>query len=163
MTTLIRNAISVRPSTIHGRGVFADKDIAPGEIIEECHLVVMSDKPSPLRDYLFNLCKPEQPDEVAKHGLVLGFGSIYNHSNKPNTHYEYDHDKFVVRFTAISAIYRDEEIFTYYGHNWFQLRNTLPCRPSIMARVKWMIRRHSYLFRAGLTLAAILCILQLVQ
>lgn len=53
------NKLSVRSGALKGRGVFADIDIEPGEIVEECHFII-SGCPEELQDihlkrYVFSM------------------------------------------------------------------------------------------------------------
>lgn len=108
--------VYVAESTIRnaGRGVFASKSIASGEIIERCPVIEV-----PLTD-------PSNDDEnglLVNYyfyfgeglGLALGFGSIYNHSYQPNATYRPKPDEGVIEFTAIRAIPEGGEITTNYN------------------------------------------------
>ena len=48
------------------------------------------------------------------HVIVLGFGSIYNHSDNNNATWETDLDKNCFRFKAVRDIEPGEEICTNY-------------------------------------------------
>ncbi|MBN1168679.1 SET domain-containing protein-lysine N-methyltransferase [Candidatus Woesebacteria bacterium] len=109
-----------------GRGVFAREKINKGEIIEICPFIKI-DKNDPenlfggeLVTYFFYFGKNRE--EIA---LLLGFGSLYNHSYSPNCKYEIKPKERVVRFTATRNIKINEEItFNYKGDNttklWFE-------------------------------------------
>lgn len=94
-----------------GRGVFANQDIKKGEIIEKSPIIVIpkSDmsnlNESILTTYFFYFGKNKE-----KLAVVLGFGSLYNHSYKPNMTYEIKEKEKVVNFIAIKDIRRNEEI-----------------------------------------------------
>ena len=109
--------IEVRKSQIPkaGRGVFARELIKKNEAIEECPVLVVPRKDYPtlkktiLRNYYFMW-------EKVTCGICLGFGSIYNHSYKPNTTYKKDIKNHIIRFVAIRDIKQGEEITVNYNY-----------------------------------------------
>ena len=68
--------IIVKDSTLHGLGVFACIDFAPGDVIERCPYLVIDDDDlqeiNRLNDYLFT-----SPDNKDDYLCVLGCGMIY--------------------------------------------------------------------------------------
>jgi SET domain-containing protein len=101
-------------SPIHGRGVFATEKIFKGEIIEECHFIELDDKDFSKLDISLKQIVFSYP--IASNGIavVLGFGSIYNHSQNNNATWETDTNIRVFRFYAIKDIDVGEEICTNY-------------------------------------------------
>jgi SET domain-containing protein len=113
---LFQNKISVRPSKIDNYGVFADKNIRKGELIEECHAISDTTAPGPfLENYSFS------SPHFAGRLFPLGFGMIYNHSKHPNAQFKF-HLPTIMRFTATRFIPKGEEIRVFYSGNWFQNR-----------------------------------------
>ena len=113
-----------------GRGVLARVDIAKGEIIERCPIIEVPKndvsilRESVLATYFFYFGKGK------KHlAIALGFGSIYNHSNKANATFEVKPKKMIIEFVAKENIKKDTEItFNYYGSKktkkkplWFEV------------------------------------------
>lgn len=103
-----------------GRGVFARRDIAAGEVFERVpvillpHSQVFGTDPIALRAariswYVFEWLKTKR-GYVA---LSLGYGSIYNHSETPNAQYEMEMPD-VMTFHATTDIPADSEIFINY-------------------------------------------------
>lgn len=114
-----RTGIEVRLSPVHRYGVFATKDIAPGEVIEECPVIVF-------RSLMFE-CRKEISDRTFfwndnTSAIVLGYGSIYNHAEEKNATYSVDRARQVMSFVATKAIPAGAEILIYYGDNWFGSR-----------------------------------------
>jgi SET domain-containing protein len=110
-----------------GRGVFAHNKIKKGEIIETCPLILLSENDpasffgSKLVSYFFYFGK-----EKEKIAIALGFGSIYNHSSKPNAKYAISEKERVIVFTATKDISRNEEItFNYRGSDKENKKNPL--------------------------------------
>lgn len=109
-----------------GRGVFATEDIAAGEVFEVCPAIPISREdyrhiaPTVLDQYLFQWREGDaEPYPLA---LVLGYGSLYNHSSKPNAEIEQIFDRNVVVFTAKTPIRAGEEIcFDYECPIWFEV------------------------------------------
>ncbi len=100
-----------------GRGVYARRDIKKGEIIERCPIIEVPKndtsnlKESVLVTYFFYFGKNKE--QVA---IVLGFGSIYNHSDKPNTTYKIKRKDKIIDFIALDDIKKNDEItFNYYN------------------------------------------------
>lgn len=117
-------AIQVRPSRISGLGVFATRDIFANEVIEECPCLE-DDKNkfgTSLQNYLFRSVNGE------KSALPLGYGAIYNHSDKNNANYVFvkaGKDAVKMIITANSPIGKDEEIFVNYGPGYWKNRSHL--------------------------------------
>ena len=101
------------------RGVFARSDIKKGEIIERCPIILvprydMSNlNESILVTYFFYFGKNRE-----RLAIVLGFGSIYNHSYEPNATYKIKLRERAIEFSALKEIKKDTEItFNYkYGN-----------------------------------------------
>jgi len=118
-TGLCRGPIEVRPSSIHRYGVFATGDIPAGAIIEECPLLSFpaDSYPDAAMNYVFQ--SSENGDMVI---LLLGYGSLYNHSGENNADYFYDETNALVYFESTRPIVAGEEICISYSDDWFQSR-----------------------------------------
>ena len=108
------DAIEVKRVPGKGRGVFARRGILKGEVIEKVPLLVMPAEEfaeglanTMLKDYCFDW-------GVGQVALALGYGSLYNHSYKPNARYE-DVNKNTKAFIALRAIAAGEEITVNYN------------------------------------------------
>ena len=104
--------------TPHGRGVIAATDIAKGETIEVCPVLELtSDEANGvLTDYIVGL-----GDDVDGSALMLGYGSLYNHSEDPNAEYIHESDE-AYSFTALRDIPAGEQITISYGKDWWESR-----------------------------------------
>lgn len=111
-----------------GRGVFAKVEIAKGEIIERCPIIEISQNDisftrSHLATYFFYFGKQKE-----RAALALGFGSIYNHSKKPNAKFKIKPADMIIEFVALKNVKIGAEItFDYYGSDkvrknplWFE-------------------------------------------
>ena len=116
---LVSNKIYIKKSAIPsaGRGVFAKSDIKKGKIIESCPIIEIPKgdaanlKTSTLVTYFFYFGKNRQ-----RAALALGFGSIYNHSKKPNASFKIKAEDMLIDFIALENIKKGQEItFDYYG------------------------------------------------
>jgi hypothetical protein len=103
--------------TTKGRGAYAARPHAKGELVEACPVVLFTGSyasvPGEVRKLLFNwgvLAGTE-----AAHCLALGYGSLYNHENPANMRYEADADARLLRFVAIRDIAADEELTVNYN------------------------------------------------
>jgi SET domain-containing protein len=119
MKRLASNKVYISKSKIPNadRGVFASNDIKKGEIIERCPIIEVSKndtsnlKESILVTYFFYFGKNKE--QVA---IALGFGSIYNHSYKPNATYKIKRKEKIIDFIAIDDIKKNDEITFNYSN-----------------------------------------------
>jgi SET domain-containing protein len=106
--------VEVRPSANIGYGVFATEKIHRHEIIEVCHLIdINTDLPYILADYRFQYVERDTQKRLPV--IPLGFGCIYNHSDKNNAMWRQHKTEKLFEFYAIRDIDTNEEIFTKYG------------------------------------------------
>jgi uncharacterized protein len=108
------DAIKIKRIKGKGRGVFARRAIRKGEVIESVPVLVMTSEEyaeglskTALKDYCFGW----GTDQVA---LALGYGSLYNHSYRPNARYE-DIGTQTKDFVAVRDIAEGEEITINYN------------------------------------------------
>lgn len=107
------------------RGVFARCDIKMGEIIEICPVILvprhdMSNlNESVLVTYFFYFGKNKE-----RLAIVLGFGSIYNHSYEPNARYKIKPRQKTIEFSASKDIKKDTEIT--FNYNYGNPKNKSP-------------------------------------
>lgn len=117
----------ILPSSVHGMGIFARENINKDERIEESPLLKMDWKlkyvhDKILRDYCWmnascqcSDCKVNGPAIY----LALGYGSLYNHHDKPNTNIKLDYSKLKMTVNAKEDISAGSEIFVSYGSRYF--------------------------------------------
>jgi uncharacterized protein len=108
------DSIEVKRIKGKGRGVFARRLIRRGELIEKVPMLVLP--AGEFRDglgktSLANYCFNWKEGTVA---LALGYGSLYNHSYRPNARYE-DVWPQTKEFTALRDIEPGEEITVNYN------------------------------------------------
>ena len=108
------DSITVKRIKGKGRGVFALRRIRKGEVIERVPMIVMTAKEfeeEVSASCLSNYCFAWGRDQV---GLALGYGSIYNHSFRPNARYD-DIGPQTKQFSALRDIQPGEEITVNYN------------------------------------------------
>jgi len=121
--------IFVAYSEVHGKGVFAGRDIEAGEVIEVCPIILfpkeeLADvRKTVMDDYYFDW--GEKGEWFA---FCLGYGSLYNHSYEPNAEYGMDFEAQTIDFYCIKNIPAGEEIFINYNGDagnrekvWFEI------------------------------------------
>jgi hypothetical protein len=121
--------ITVKDSPGKGRGVFAQRNFKKGEVVETCPVIVLpaeeidSLELTQLYNYYF-AWGPDSKDAA----IVLGYGSLYNHSYNPNARYCKDFENNLLRYICIRDIQEDEEITINYNCDpedkspvWFDL------------------------------------------
>lgn len=110
-----------------GRGVFTQRLVHQGELLEQSPVIVLPAKAweSIERTILFNYCYG-WGDDMA---LALGMGSLFNHSYQPNALYTRKFDEQIIEYTALRDIQPDEEITINYNGDpydmdplWFAVR-----------------------------------------
>ena len=107
--------VKVGPSTVtEGRGVFACRDFAEGDIIETCHVLVLgpNDRQAIDDTNLYNYYFAWRERSAA---IALGNGSLYNHSYDPNARYLKNHTDDTIDFVAIEHIADGAEILVNYN------------------------------------------------
>lgn len=111
----MEQVIEVRKTKNKGRGVFALKNFSSGEIIERCPVIKITPKERKkcngtiFSDYIY-------PWRSTLSGsLVLGFGSIYNHSFNPNADWKQNFKTGHMVYRAIKPIKKNEEITVNYN------------------------------------------------
>ncbi len=98
-----------------GRGVFASRNFKKGEIIETAPVIVLRTEDSALCEktlldtYLFGWTSNKDG------ALVLGYGSLYNHSFHPNAIYEQDYKNKCMIYIAYKNIRKGDEILINYN------------------------------------------------
>lgn len=123
--------IGIFKSPIQGYGIFAKERLEEGEYIEESKLLKLENRERyltdpVLKDYVWvnRACNCE---ECNLHGhnvyIGLGFASLYNHSDKPNTIQKLDFKKEIFTLKAKQIIEKGNEIFVTYGEKYFLIRN----------------------------------------
>jgi len=122
--------IEIRKTKNKGRGVFASRDFKPGEIVESCPVINVSPKERKkcedtiLAYYIY-------PWRSTRSGsVVLGYGSIYNHSYHPNADWKQNFKAEAMVYRAIKPIKKGEEITVNYNGepddqteiDWFEVK-----------------------------------------
>lgn len=115
MKSLVQKA-EIRKSKIHRWGVFAKNDIRKGGIIEQCpFLLTFGENHKKMQDYLFHYSPTTGM-------IILGYGSLYNHSPENNAEYFEDTTHKLIEIVATRKIKKGEEIFINYGEEYFTNR-----------------------------------------
>jgi hypothetical protein len=105
--------LRVGPVPGRGRGVFATRGFAQGDLVETAPVLVLPPSEQDRLDgtvldwYVFGW-----RDTVA---LALGYGSLYNHAWEPNLDYRKRFDLCVIELVAICEIKAGEELTINYG------------------------------------------------
>lgn len=123
-------SIFIASSEIAGRGVFTAAPIPAGSLIEISPVIVLSEEDrvkihaTHLHDYYFIWGHAD--DQCA---IILGYGSIYNHSYQPNAEYVPDFERDNMQYYALRDIEAGEEITVNYNGDprverplWFDLK-----------------------------------------
>lgn len=105
-------------SNIGSRGVFADRDYNPGEVLEVCPCIRQESEnlTGIITDYLFHFNEKESL-------IAFGYCSMYNHIDDPNAEWEVINEN-QLKITVIKKIKKGEEIFVSYGDDYWDSRNS---------------------------------------
>jgi uncharacterized protein len=125
----MRKNIIVRRVAKKGRGVFAVHDFKVGDVIENCPVLIFTPKERKhLEKTLLNYyVYPWRSTRGA--AVVLGYGSIYNHSFSPNADWKQNFKTQSMVFRAIKNIKKGAEITVNYNSepddqtpiDWFEV------------------------------------------
>ena len=101
--------------------VLSKTQYAKGEIVEIAPIIFVGveAKAVPrLKDYIFEIDKNKQ-----QYGIVLGYGSLYGHSETPNITFAYNKQNRQMYFIAARTINAGEELTINYGKDYWDERN----------------------------------------
>ena len=110
---ILKFKVKVTPKK--GRGLFATKNIKKGEIIEKCPVLALTPKErlnaekTLLNYYIY----PWRSTRGAS--VVLGYGSIINHSFDPNADWKQNFKSNTMVYRAIKDISKGQEITVNYN------------------------------------------------
>lgn len=126
MSTLTQTppTLEVRAVPGKGRGVFAAREIAEGEILDEAHVLLLSAEDSerleatPLGHHYFHWDGEE--DDGWQGAVALGIVSLVNHSANANAGVWQDYERQLLILEALRPIAAGEEIVIDYEIDlWF--------------------------------------------
>jgi SET domain-containing protein len=105
---------TIKDTQKYGRGIFANRDIKKGELLEMCPVIIT---PKEEEEYLSqtvlaNYCFYWGENERA---IALGYASLFNHSYSPNAGFYCNTKHLVICFNAIRDIRSGEEITINYN------------------------------------------------
>jgi hypothetical protein len=115
----------VGKSDVSGYGVFANEDIQVGELIEEIPAILLDTTFVNNKDWVLNryamtwecncsVCRTNGKTMA----LMMGNGSMYNHSEKPNAYIIQDSHMKMFKIYALTPITKNTEITWYYGRGY---------------------------------------------
>lgn len=126
----VSSKLEVKKSKLHGYGVHAVTDITKGELLEISRLLKLDwrmkyQNDGVIRDYCWSpRCECKDCKIHGQHMYIaLGFASLYNHSDEPNTNIELDYPMQTMTIVANKDIKTGEEIFVSYGSSYWKTRN----------------------------------------
>ena len=128
LTPLYRHPAIVISECEFGHGIFTTRFLPADTTLEECpYLKIRSDEcAGALDDYVFNLETAEENGDTDVYSLVLGWGSLFNHSDRHNTEYWHDTDRDLIVFHTVRDVSAGEQLFVNYGTEWWDSRELEP-------------------------------------
>lgn len=103
--------------------VKANDKFRKGEIVEICPVILVTESAKSIpkiNDIIFEIDK-----EKDQYGLVLGYGSLYTHSDTPNMDFAYNASSKQMYFIARRAINTNEELTIDFGIEYFSEQTDL--------------------------------------
>lgn len=119
--------LEVQETHKYGRGVFAKRDFAKGELLEKAPILFLprGEWPDLEKTVVYNYCFYWKED----YAIALGVGSLFNHSYTPNSLYTTNMDDKTVDFRTLKDIQAGEEITVNYNGSpddtspvWFDVK-----------------------------------------
>jgi len=110
------DGLEIRSTPNAGRGVFAARDFLAGEVVERSPVIAIParDIPAIRNTVLANYCFQWAEGGGA---LALGYGSLFNHSYRPNCVYWTRKDAGLIEFVALVDIRAGDELRVNYNGN----------------------------------------------
>jgi len=101
----------------YGRGLYAQRNIKKGEVIERSPVISISKKEGDdTIKTVFNFYVYEWAEGFHS-ALALGYGSLFNHSPNHNVDYCNLYETGLIVFTAKRNIKKGEQLFINYGYD----------------------------------------------
>jgi hypothetical protein len=118
-SALMRSMIIRNTGTAKGRGVYAGRSFAAGELVEEAPVIILRTTlyihlPIELKRLVFDWGNLSGDGDGAT-AIALGYGSIYNSANPANMRYEASVKHETLRFIAVRDIAEGEEFTVNYS------------------------------------------------
>lgn len=105
----------VKTTKKYGRGLYANKNIKKGEIINISPvLVIEKSEANKIVDTILNIYVFEWSKDAS--ALSFGYGSLFNHSKKPNVTYMNNFSTKEIFFITSRNIKKGEQLFINYGY-----------------------------------------------
>lgn len=110
------NCVEIKESPIHGKGVFATRDIEAGEILAVSHVTLLHHNEQ-LPELIATL---EFPWNDEYYALCLSdVGSFFNHYKNFNAKVlSQDKESLTQTFVSVRNIKKGEEVFIYYNDDF---------------------------------------------
>src|SRR5258708_1908342 len=111
----MKQKVEVRRTSNKGRGVFALQDFKEGEVVENCPVINITptERKYLEKTILANYVYPWR--STLSGSLVLGYGSIYNHSFDPNADWKQNFKTNSMVYRAVKDIKKGEEVTINYN------------------------------------------------
>lgn len=108
--------VEIKESPIHGKGVFATRDIEPGDVLAVSHVTLLHHNEQ-LPELIATL---EFPWDDEYYALCLSdVGSFFNHDKNFNAMVLHqDKEALTQTFAATRSIKKGEEVFIYYNDDF---------------------------------------------
>ncbi|MCB0756432.1 MAG: SET domain-containing protein-lysine N-methyltransferase [Flavobacteriales bacterium] len=112
----MNGCVEIKDSRIHGKGVFATRDIEAGEILAVSHVTLLHHNEQ-LPEAIATL---EFPWDDEHYALCLSnVGSFFNHDKNFNAKVKsQDKDGLTQTFASTRSIEKGEEVFIYYNDDF---------------------------------------------
>lgn len=107
--------ITIKKTKKYGRGIFANKNIKKGTIVEISELITID---STKEDKMVSSTKLKHYLYLYKDtsALALGLGSLFNHSNHPNVSWKMNEKNKTIVFKVNQDIEKGQQLFIDYGY-----------------------------------------------
>lgn len=108
-------AIKFKDTGKRGRGVFAEKNFKKGDILEKAPVIKLTPKERKICEKTILNFYIYPWKSLHDASVILGYGSVYNHSDDANAKWVPLYKSRVMKYVALKDIKKGEEITVNYN------------------------------------------------
>ena len=121
--------LTINPSPLHGYGIFANRNIRKGEVVEECPYTILPYRTKDLvykemhEMFLTYPCNCQECLFRGKHFvLTTGYSTLYNCcglESDADVNFTFERESRIIKTIANQNIKKDKEMLVWLGQNYY--------------------------------------------